>query len=685
MARGRSFATGLAVVMCVAPCAGATAAAARERSTQLEILGPSTRAVRFVVGQGETVVVARNISGKRARIELAFVTRTGDSRPVVAAVPGTSQPPVTADDPSDLRLPLAPGSSRRIELRFHLRPDQAPEDGSGALVAALASRRSAPAQVAIRGAPPDVAFDPPELTFDVSQLCWMIEPACGNTGAVLLRGRDAARWARRASTGGVAILNNGDGGSVTVHLRDFELRDGAVEATIEASDFREAGEYAGDVPLDVGGLAGPELAVQVKVRWSLTAAVLTIFAGALVGGFFLRRFEIRRRRKLLELELLSALGRYDEQRAGRPGKPASYDLDRLLEPRRHDQAATIPYPGTRGVSALLWHIKHARDDADFDEDLERTHVLVAAIERWLALEPVVRETAALLEDDAPTRRSGAILSETVAFRDLSYLRVRASTPPEDDAACEELIGALANQGRIAARCKILWELLAELESQDGILLDQAMTLSRLDVAEIESRYPSFEGRDPAQTDKLLVELQQAQDSLRRLHEDIGAHDRSSRVVVVRRIERRLDESARGLPIERTMPDVSPWKLRLQGSFNALALRSMAWTFARALVASVAYALVVYSDTWGSVTDFASAFTTGFLTETVVNWAVLPAFRSSRNRRRTKPAEQPSGAAETTGAPHSETTSAASPSPPDNGRGWQPTLAPDPPRAHRREP
>ena len=77
----------------------------------------------------------------------------------------------------------------------------------------------------------------------------------------------------------------------------------------------------------------------------------------------------------------------------------------------------------------------------------------------------------------------------MAYRDLTYVRVRASTPPVDDDACEALIGALLTEGRVAARCKVMWELLADLESQDGILLEQAMTLAALDVAAIEAGYP----------------------------------------------------------------------------------------------------------------------------------------------------------------------------------------------------
>jgi hypothetical protein len=49
-------------------------------------------------------------------------------------------------------------------------------------------------------------------------------------------------------------------------------------------------------------------------------------------------------------------------------------------------------------------------------------------------------------------------------------------------------------------------------------------------------------------------------------------------------------------------------------------------------------LTIYNDAWGTPLDFATAFTTGFLSETIVNWALLPAFQSYRIRR-TSPSAQ----------------------------------------------
>jgi hypothetical protein len=617
------------VALMIAADRAVAAAAHVDVHRGLELVGSPMPTVRFVAGEGRVVLLIRNVSGRPGRIELMFVSRDGR----VVTLPGRTAraaQPVSVRDPQDLRRPLAADDVRRIELRLRLAPDQAPVDGGGRLRMRISSG-GPPLRLAIGGSGPDISFDPAHVTIDVIRACWLIGRTCGDSATILMRGRDALLWAHRTRPRSVAILNNRQGGSLTVHLRDVEVRDGAVRVTVDASDLGAAGRYAGRLPIEPNGLAGPSLVVDVKVRWSLAAAVLVIFVGALFGGFFLRRFEIRRRRRLLELELLSALDRYDEERARCGDKPASYDLDHLLAPRRHDQAATTPFPGTRGVSALLWHIKTARDDADFSEDIARTHALISAIERWLALEPVVRDTVRLLACDSPPPRAGLLLSDTTAYRDLDCLRMRAITAPQDDDECTWLIGALAAQGRVAVKCKIMWELSARLESREGWSLEQGKTLADLDVLELERAYPAFEDRAPRQTEQLLVTLCHAEQRLRRLYGELERVEDVPGIVEAHRIGDRLDAPARNPAIERATLDLSPWRLRLAGAFSSLALRSVVWTLARALAAAAAYALTIYSDTWGSVTDFASAFTAGFLTETLVNWAAMPAFGSHRNR------------------------------------------------------
>jgi hypothetical protein len=68
-------------------------------------------------------------------------------------------------------------------------------------------------------------------------------------------------------------------------------------------------------------------------------------------------------------------------------------------------------------------------------------------------------------------------------------------------------------------------------------------------------------------------------------------------------------------------------------FKRLQRGDVFWTLLSGLVAATAYALTIWDDTWGTVVDYVTAFTAGFLTETVVKWAVLPAFQSYRARRR----------------------------------------------------
>ncbi|MGB0096341.1 MAG: hypothetical protein WBP81_27860 [Solirubrobacteraceae bacterium] len=42
-----------------------------------------------------------------------------------------------------------------------------------------------------------------------------------------------------------------------------------------------------------------------------------------------------------------------------------------------------------------------------------------------------------------------------------------------------------------------------------------------------------------------------------------------------------------------------------------------------------YSATVYTTTWGTIADFATAFTAGFAGQVTVKWGVLPIFRSIR--------------------------------------------------------
>lgn len=50
-----------------------------------------------------------------------------------------------------------------------------------------------------------------------------------------------------------------------------------------------------------------------------------------------------------------------------------------------------------------------------------------------------------------------------------------------------------------------------------------------------------------------------------------------------------------------------------------------------LITSLVYTATVYSDTWGSWTDWATAFGAGFLGKLVIQWTLLPVYRSLRIR------------------------------------------------------
>jgi hypothetical protein len=626
-----------ALVVAIASLTAAPPAAAAQ---DFSIAGPPARDVRLLERMGAVSLVVTNESRRSLRPVVRFLARDGSQVSTLTVANAVDRAELDVEGPVNALAPFDPGESRQLDLTLYVQPSDGPEALDGRLEIVSAHRPDRPAGVTLTGRPADLEFDPPQLSMAISQACWRLLSRCGDTTEIVIRGRDALRWERiRNKQPGATVLHGPRGGTLRVRLEDPENRAGTVVAKVTAENLGMAGTYSGTLPVDASAPGGPVLELDAKVRWSLGSAIAAVFAGALLGGFFLRRFEIRLRRRLLELELVAAVRRYDDERLQQP-RVYSFDLDALLEPRRENAE---PYPGTRGLSALLWHIRHATDDEDFAQDIERTHALIATIEHWLALEPVARDAAKLLEDAQPELRKrpdgrGEIaFSECQSYRDLARLRIRATTAPVDDVECQTLIERLIAQCLVVSKAKVIWALLSALERRNGISVEAGRTMHELDLIALEDRFPPLLDRAPEQTEELRLVLEDAEAKLLRLHAEVAeAVTGSAAAEQAQRIADTMSDKRGRTAIDRQLPELPVGLRRVRSAVDRLALRSVLWTLARALVAVAAYTLLIYDDTWGTETDFASAFTAGFLTETLVNWAVLPAFRSIRSRSTPSP-------------------------------------------------
>jgi hypothetical protein len=191
--------------------------------------------------------------------------------------------------------------------------------------------------------------------------------------------------------------------------------------------------------------------------------------------------------------------------------------------------------------------------------------------------------------------------------------------------------------------------------------EQQAALDNVEVKHIEEQIePNPAAKDPGAEQVRVSALEarlldEAEDTLNYLLEEAGRRpdslvpeelrydaqriDALATSVQNKPLSRPLTELPRGWSLTTTKPADDESESPLWEEMRKLQRGDIFWTLLSAVVASTAYALTIWDDTWGTVTDFATAFTAGFLTDTIVNWAVLPAFQSYRARRRAAAQEE----------------------------------------------
>jgi hypothetical protein len=548
------------------------------------------------------------------------------------------------------------GGTRTLRVALRLPPAVSPQVADGLLLVGMGTKHGAPALVRVRGLPPDVAFEPSQVTLDVSQGCFVVGGRCGAAGEVIVRGRQARALLRTGGPLAVAVLRNTSGGSVAVRLGEAHERDGAVVVRVVTNGLAEAGEYRGSLPLDPAGGRGPALVVDVRARWALSIAILTVFFGAFVGGFLRRRYDVVRRRTLLEVELRGLDDRYRRLRRGFPGPIHSFDIDRLFQ---KPVGPVDPFPQGDDASVALWAITHARDDDDFSEAAKRVGRLGLAIRAWELIEPAARAGAtAAREVDECEPIDEMELSRMGTVADLNDLLQRVSQSPKNEEECIELSARLAAQVEVVTALTALWRLWTLVEAGGGYTPIENDRFADLEVIKLEKMAPREADRLPeasrafardlakatARLSAILGELRPALDTRSAtirpgtdesgtIGAAIGASEFGSRL---RRVLRSLRQRMRRLRIS---------------TMERLLVTDIVWSLARGLVAVMAYTLTVYHGTWGTTKDFLTAFTVGFVSETVVDWARMPAFQTLNRRSVRRKQGEKAGHRESEGPTH----------------------------------
>lgn len=328
------------------------------------------------------------------------------------------------------------------------------------------------------------------------------------------------------------------------------------------------------------------------------------------------------------------------------------------------QAAMEPFPAERGVPSLLWHLGTARTDADFTDDAAVAHELIDCVDRWHDVEEtcaVVHEVLKSLDDaDAkqrhpPEAKGGRRFQDAcpVAIHDLRVLRARAhelllqGKRDELDKAADDLVRRINRQLLVLLQLRLIWTMDSILDDA-GYWDPREVTTRELRRGEREKRSAealdaqnkSEEERCKADSsrDAHVAFLAKVGESCDWYWAKFAKPDDWTRVygdafgVSTEKGRQRINQlAARAQRSGRVLPPPPRKGEATVRTRNPVTLSDLAWTMAIALVTVVAYALTLYSATWGSTTDILKAFAAAFVSASLVNWAALPAFQSIRSR------------------------------------------------------
>jgi hypothetical protein len=431
------------------------------------------------------------------------------------------------------------------------------------------------------------------------------------------------------------VLQNGTGGSLQVRLRCLEEVDGIVHGRVQASDLHGVGEFSGDLVVNPGGQEAPRLPLTVKMRFGFGWTFLAVAVGAVLAMLIRWRDLVGRRRAALRHQLKAALASYKEERKASGPSPASYDLEeRTLGREPWDK----PSPRVEGIHALRQEIDRASTDDEFAALQGKVDNIVEAIRLWLSLEPAARKAQRLLK--AEKRR----LSGTQIYARIDELlddAGKADTPEE----VESYLAELEDQVTLFTKLKELGESKEAVLRREGLSAQERRAVQDIDVQAIDrvseeghrvdgqatasdaspaKRLVTFlrtwlsrivaafaTSPPPPPSDyesRLRRELSKASAALNKVAE--GTEDEAASSKAPGR-GRGFKETLRPAKwLWRITKKVWRWAQR-RGVLAVLNARDLIPTLIVIFATAAAYAVTLYTDTWGAAIDFVTAFTAGF--------------------------------------------------------------------------
>ena len=465
---------------------------------------------------------------------------------------------------------------------------------------------------------------------------------------VTLSGADLVQFLRASRSqnpSGQIRSSGGDATTATIELPTAKkvIDEGhprLATATVTLSDSSPPpGKYTGKVPLSDLAKGVPSVEIDLHSHRCFGIMLLLIIVGVVVGGLLARLFSLAMRRSLLLRVLEESVAAYRVVRTSACGEPEAWRMDDLFDEDPLTPPESANEQRLQGLPALRASIKQARSNKDLDEDAQRVLDMVTRIQRWLRVEPAARLLAAVGTERSDAKVKKLAWDESQTVIDTAILLEMAKREPRDSKEADDLVRRLLEQAKWHHRFVCVWDAAAAGKSPKKVH-QLVSDLAEKDNAEV--RKADVQDVLDARLDALVAKIKPGQipafpkveapkEASMRAHGitpvnwDTGANNFTGWATLdgpsLGQLSRRAATSARSLG-----------SIDLRMEMKALNRRSDAvLTFAAIGLASAAYGLTGYSDTWGSCEDMWKAALAGATGAVVIDWGAMPLFQSVRLR------------------------------------------------------
>lgn len=398
---------------------------------------------------------------------------------------------------------------------------------TGLLVVALKKSSLPPATLQVEGHGPSVSFSPSPVKLSVTRWLGFLSPigrsallAHRKTSVGILGAGVAAVLAGPQPPPAVFRAENGDNLEAVLELDKTAGANGIGTGTLRVNGAHSAGKYTGQVVVDPYAPTPTTLPAEVQVQDFFVVPLLWLLGFAVLGGYLVRHYNVRRRRSLLLATVEDAVDRYgrerDKAREGGlelyvPGPHLFPEKGELVTPKKKKgtpkeggkrvlpQKPCEPEKQDGEIMRTYWEIWRADSDDEFAELTGQVSEIVVAVDRWHEVYAAASALHAARGELRTTLESLEVKDERSdpALWDADHLLETARREPKTEQAATALIASLHGQHTVLGPYGSLHAAWNEVES------DQATKVRTSDPRRV---YVAEAGRDPSATVALRVAL-----------------------------------------------------------------------------------------------------------------------------------------------------------------------------------